>query len=85
MQGSKEAVVNTDISGKTETKNDVTENAIDNSPSDEVNIEGEKGEESNNSDDMSAPLFTELTERRCQVYPKILTLKNIHRGQRKED
>ena len=67
VQGSKEAVVNADISGKTETKNDVTENAMDNSPSDEVNIEGEKGEESNNSDDISAPLFTELTEEMSSV------------------
>ena len=67
VQGSKEAVVNADISGKTETNNDVTENAMDNSPSDEVNIEGEKGEDSKNSDAMSAPLFAEPTEEMSSV------------------
>ena len=62
VQGSKETAVNADISGRTETNNDVTENAMENLPSDEVNIEGENGEESKNPDAMSAPLFTELTE-----------------------
>ena len=67
MQGSKEAAVNADISGRTETKNDMKQNAMDNSPSDEVNTEGEKGEESKNSDAMSAPLFTEPTEEMSSV------------------
>ena len=53
---------NADISGNTETKNDVSENAMDNSPTEEENIQEEKGDESKNSDVMSAQLFTELTE-----------------------
>ena len=62
VKASNEVAVNADISGNTETKNDVTENATDNSPTKEENIQGEKGEESKNSDVMSAPLFTEPTE-----------------------
>ena len=64
VQGSKEAGVNADISERTESNNDGTENAMQ---SDVVNIEGEKGEESKNSDTMSAPLFTEPTEERSNV------------------
>ena len=62
VKASNEVAVNADISGNTETKNDMTENAMDNSPTEEENIQGEKGEESKNSDVMSAPLFTEPTE-----------------------
>ena len=64
VQGSKEVGVNADISERTESNNDGTENAMQ---SDVVNIEGEKGEESKNSDAMSAPLFTEPTEERSNV------------------
>ena len=62
VKASNEVAVNADISGNTETKNDVTENAMDNLPTEEENIQGEKGEESKNSDIMSAPLFSEPTE-----------------------
>ena len=67
VKGSNEVAVNEDISGKTETNNDVTENAMDILPSDELKIQGEKGEESKNSDTMSAPLFTELTAEMSSV------------------
>ena len=62
MKTPNEVAVNTDISGNTETKNDMTENPMDNSPTEEENIQGEKGEESKNSDLMSARLFSEETE-----------------------
>ena len=62
MKASNEVAFNADISGNTETKNDVTENAMDNLPTEEENIQGEKGDESKNSDVMSAPLFTEPTK-----------------------
>ena len=62
VKASNEVAVNADISGNTETKNDMTENAMDNSPTEEENIQGEKGDKSKNSDVMSAPLFTEPTE-----------------------
>ena len=62
VKASNEVAFNADISGNTETKNDVTENAMDNLPTEEENIQGEKGDESKNSDVMSAPLFTEPTE-----------------------
>ena len=62
VKASNEVSVNADISGNMETKNDVTENAMDNLPTEEKNIQGEKGEESKNSDVMSAPLFSEPTE-----------------------
>ena len=67
VKGSNEVAVNADISGKTETNNDMTENAMDILPSDELKIQGEKGEESTNSDTMSAPLFTELTAEMSNV------------------
>ena len=67
VKGSNEGEVNADISGSTERNNDVTEKAMDNSPTDEENIQGEKGEESKNSDVMSAPLFTEPTEEMSSV------------------
>ena len=62
VKASNEVAVNADISGNTETKNDVTENAMDNSPTEEEKIQGEKGEKSKNSDVMSAPFFSEPTE-----------------------
>ena len=62
VKASNEVAVNADISGNTETKNDVKKNAMDNSPTEEENIQGEKADESKNSDVMSAPLLTELTE-----------------------
>ena len=55
-------VCNADLPGNTGTKNDVTEHVMENSPTEVEKIQGEKGDESNNSDDMSAPLFTEETE-----------------------
>ena len=67
VKGTNEGEVNADISGNTESNNDMTEKAMDNSPTDEENIQGEKGEESKNSDVMSAPLFTEPTEEMSSV------------------
>ena len=62
MKASNEVAFNADISGNTVTKNDVAQNAMDNSPNEEENIQREKGDESKISDVMSAPLFTEPTE-----------------------
>ena len=62
VKASNEVAFNVDISGNTETKNDMTQNPMDNLPTEEENIQREKGDESKNSDVMSAPLFTELTE-----------------------
>ena len=67
VKTSNEVAVNAEISGNTQTKNDVTEHPIENSPTEEENIQGEKEEESNNSDLMSAPLFTEPTEQMSMV------------------
>ena len=83
VQGSKEAAVNADLSGRTETNNDLTENGMDNSPSDEVNIEGEKGEESKNSDAMSPPLFTEPTEEMTSVSKKSGTEEHTPRRKKR--
>ena len=55
VKTSNEVAVNADISGNTETKNDMTENAMDNLPTEEEKIQGGgKGEESKNSDVISA-------------------------------
>ena len=67
VKGSNEVPVYADISGKTETNNDVTDNAMDILPSDELKIQEEMGEESKNSDTMSAPLFTEPTAEMSSV------------------
>ena len=62
VKASNEVAFKVDISGNTETKNDMRQNPMDNLPTEEENIQREKGDESKNSDVMSAPLFTELTE-----------------------
>ena len=61
VKASNQVSCNADIPGKTGTKNDVTEHVMENSPTEDEKIQGEKGDESKNSDDMSAPLFTEAT------------------------
>ena len=67
VKGSNEVAVNADISGNTETNNDVPGKDMDKSATDEENIQGEKGEESKNSNVMSTPLFTEPTEEMSSV------------------
>ena len=56
VKTSNEVAVNAEISGNTQTKNDITEHPIEYPSTEEENIQGEKEEESNNSDLMSAPL-----------------------------
>ena len=62
VKASNQVPCNADISGKTGTKNDITEHVMENSPTEDEKRQGEKGDGSKNSDDMSAPLFTEVTE-----------------------
>ena len=61
VKASNEVSCNADLPGKTGTKNDVTEHVMENLPTEDEKIQGEKGDESKNSDDMSTPLFTEVT------------------------
>ena len=61
VKASNQLSCNADLPGKTGTKNDVTEHVMENSPTEDEKIQGEKGDESKNSDNMSAPLFTEAT------------------------
>ena len=61
VKASNKVSCNADLPGKTGTKNDVTEHVMENSPTEDEKIQGEKGDESKNSDNMSAPLFTEAT------------------------
>ena len=61
VKASNQLSCNADLPGKTGTKNDVTEHVMENLPTEDEKIQGEKGDESKNSDDMSAPLFTEVT------------------------
>ena len=61
VKASNKVSCNADLPGKTGTKNDVTEHVMENSPTEDEKLQGEKGDESKNSDDMSAPLFTEAT------------------------
>ena len=61
VKASNEVSCNADLPGNTGTKNDVTEHVMENLPTEDEKIQGEKGDESKNSDDMSAPLFTEMT------------------------
>ena len=61
MKASNKVSCNADLPGKTGTKNDITEHVMENLPTEDEKIQGQKGDESKNSDDMSAPLFTEAT------------------------
>ena len=61
VKASNELSCNADLPGNTGTKNDITEHVMENSPTEDEKIQGEKGDESKNSDDMSAPLITEAS------------------------
>ena len=62
VKTSNKGVVNAEIAGNTQTKNNIAQHPIKNSPTEEESRQGEKQEESNNSDLMSAPLFSEPME-----------------------
>ena len=84
MKASNQVPCKTDLSGKTGTKNDITEHVMENLPTEDEKREGENGDESKNSDNMSAHCSLKRLKR-GQWIPKILTRKNIHQSRRKGD
>ena len=62
IQKANNRTVDADGVAETKTKNDVPQHPIENSPTEKENGQGEKGENSNNFDIVSAPLFSEPME-----------------------
>ena len=85
VKASNEVSCNADLPGNTGTKNDITEHVMENSPTEDDKIQGEKGDESKNSDDMSAPLFTEATADMSMVSKNSDTGKTYTESRRKGD
>ena len=83
VKASNEVSCNADLPGNTGTKNDITEHVMENLPTEDEKIQGEKGDESKNSDDMSAPLFTEATADMSMVSKNSDTEKHTLKGKKR--